>query len=108
MFIYGEEMSLSKSQIKYLRGLAQRLSPVVMLGKDGASEGVLKELKRALDDHELVKVKIQEEEREDYIAFSEQLAKDTGAELVQKIGRMAVYYVMNPNPDKRKIKLPKA
>lgn len=100
-------MSLSKSQIKYLRGLAQSLSPVVMLGKEGVSEAVIKELKRALNDHELVKVKIQEEEKEDFTAAADKLALDVSATLVQKIGRMAVYFRQNPNAEKRKIKLPK-
>ena len=101
-------MSLSKSQVKYLRGLAQSISPNVWLGKEGLSESVVKELNRALNDHELVKVKIQEEEKADFVELADTLSLKTGAELVQKIGRMAVYFQQNPNPEKRKIKLPKA
>ena len=99
-------MQLSKAQIKYLKGKAQSLSPVVMIGKEGVSEATIRELARALSDHELVKVKIQEEEREDFARLSEELASGSGADLVQKIGRMAVYFLMNSDPKKRKIKLP--
>ncbi len=101
-------MELSKSQIKYLRGLAQSISPNVMLGREGLSEAVIKELNRALADHELVKVKIQEEEKADFVELADTLSLKTGATLVQKIGRMAVYYIQNPDSEKRKIKLPKA
>ena len=101
-------MKISKSQIKYLRGLAQSLSPVVMLGKDGLSDAVIAELKRALGDHELVKVKIQEEEKADFTALADELAVKVKSTLVQKIWRMAVYYTQNSNAEKRKIRLPKS
>ena len=100
-------MSLSKAQIKYLRGLAQNLSPFVMVGKEGVTDAVVAELKRALLDHELVKVKVQEEEKEDFVALSEELSQKVGAQLVQKIGRMAVFFSQQPNAEKRKIKLPR-
>ena len=100
-------MSLSKAQIKFLRGLAQNLSPYVMVGKDGVTDAVTKELKRALLDHELVKVKVQEEEKEDFVSVAQKLSDIVGAELVQKIGRMAVYFSQQPDPDKRKIRLPR-
>lgn len=100
-------MSLTKTQIKYLRGLAQKLNPNVMVGKEQVTASLLKELDRALNDHELVKVKVQEEEKTDFIATAKDLADKSGAFLIQEIGRMAVYYRPSVNPDKRKISLPK-
>ena len=49
-------MALSEKQKKHLRRLAHPMSPIVMLGNAGLTEGVVKELERALTDHELVKV----------------------------------------------------
>jgi putative YhbY family RNA-binding protein len=49
-------MALSEKQKKYLRRLAHPMSPVVMLGNAGLTDGVVNELDRALTDHELVKV----------------------------------------------------
>ena len=57
-------MALSEKQKKHLRRLAHPLSPVVMLGNAGLTDGVVKELDRALADHELVKVSARVGERE--------------------------------------------
>jgi len=51
-------MPLSSSQIRYLRGLAHPLKPVLLMGGKGVTAGVLKELEQALDDHELIKVRL--------------------------------------------------
>ena len=58
-------MSLSPSQKRYLRGLCHHLKPVVMVGGKGLSESVLKEIDRALLDHELIKVRVSSEDRDD-------------------------------------------
>ena len=49
---------LSTKQKQFLKGLAHHLSPVVMLGGNGLTEGVLAEIDNALNHHELIKVKI--------------------------------------------------
>jgi RNA-binding protein len=51
-------MALSEKQKKHLRRLAHPLNPIVMLGNAGLTDGVVSELDRALDDHELVKVSV--------------------------------------------------
>ena len=58
-------MAISNSEKKSLRQLGHSLKPVVTVGDKGLSDNVLGELKRALDDHELIKVKLRTEERED-------------------------------------------
>ena len=50
--------TLSTKQKQFLKGLAHHLSPVVMLGGNGLTEGVLAEIDNALNHHELIKVKI--------------------------------------------------
>ena len=51
-------MPINASQKRFLRGRTHHLNPVVMIGEKGLSENVLTELERALDHHELIKVKL--------------------------------------------------
>ena len=89
-------MSLSQAQKKAFRSIGHHLDPVVTVSENGASEGVLAELDRALRDHELVKVKLALPDRDDRAAMLEELVTASGAELVQKIGKMALLYRHNP------------
>ena len=98
-------MSLSSSQIRYLRGLAHPLKPVLLLGGKGITAGVLKELDQALDDHELIKVKLTGDDRAARAADLAKLVESSGAETVQTIGHIAVLY--RRNGEKPQIALPK-
>ena len=99
-------MSLSQAQKKAFRSIGHHLDPVVTVSENGLSEGVLAELDRALRDHELVKVKLALSEREDRTAVLEALVAESKAELVQKIGKVALFYRHNPkaNPKLSNIK----
>jgi RNA-binding protein len=85
-------MALSEKQKKHLRRLAHPLSPIVMLGNAGLTDGVVGELDRALTDHELVKVSARVGEREARHAALEALMSRTGSELVQQVGNVGVFY----------------
>lgn len=85
-------MALTQDQKKHFRKLAHHLKPVVMLSENGLSEGVLSELNRALEDHELIKVKISAMDREDFKTLASNLCSETKADLVQLIGKIAVIY----------------
>ena len=85
-------MELSIKQVCYLRGLAHKLHPVVQMGKAGYSAAFIKEVGRNLADHELIKVRIGVDDPGEFGAVADQLAEDTGALLVQTIGRIAVFY----------------
>ncbi|EJS89092.1 hypothetical protein AAUPMB_07522, partial [Pasteurella multocida subsp. multocida str. Anand1_buffalo] len=50
-------ITLSTKQKQFLKGLAHHLNPVVMIGNNGLTEGVLAEIDNALAHHELIKVK---------------------------------------------------
>ncbi|HLI17947.1 MAG TPA: ribosome assembly RNA-binding protein YhbY [Rhodanobacteraceae bacterium] len=97
-------MTLSSSQIRYLRGLAHPLKPVLLLGGKGATAGVLKELEQALDDHELVKVRLTGDDRAARAAELDKLVESSRAETVQTIGHIAVLY--RRNDDRPRIALP--
>ena len=83
---------LSERQRRHLRGLAHALKPVIRLGNAGVTPAVIAETARALETHELIKVKApggDRAARDDLLAA---LARDTGSALVHRIGNVAVFY----------------
>lgn len=93
-------MSLSQDQKKRLRTIGHKLNPIVTVGDKGLTTAVVAEIERALNDHELIKVKVVTEDRDDKKAMIEALIKDTKATLVQTIGHIALILrkVDKPNP----------
>lgn len=84
-------MALASKTRAALRSRAQSLSPVVMVGHGGLSDGVIEALDKALDDHELVKVRFQDF-KEDTKRLAQELEKATSSELVATTGFTAVFY----------------
>lgn len=84
--------ALSIQERKRLRQIGHALKPVVMLGGQGLTESVVEETNRALNDHELIKVKVAGEDRDVRIAAITEVAQTTGAEVVQTIGKIALLY----------------
>ena len=97
-------MKLSKKQIQFLKGEAHSLKPVVQLGSNGFTEGVLAEIENALAVHELIKIKIPSEDREELKLYVEAIVRESKAEKVQLIGKTLVLYKQGDEP---KIELPK-
>ena len=87
---------MNSADKKKLRAEAHTLKPVVMIGQSGLTAAVLAEIELALNSHELIKVKIRAE-RDDRKLISEKICADTGAELIQTIGQIAVIYRLNPD-----------
>ena len=98
-------MNLTTKQRQFLKGLAHHLSPVVMLGGNGLTEGVLAEIDNALNYHELIKVKIAGADREVKQLIIDAIVRETNALNVQTIGHVLVLYRQS---DDKKITLPKA
>ncbi len=59
------------------------------------------ELERALTDHELIKIRIAGAERDERTEIIHHLLEQSGAELVQSIGKTALFYRHNPKADPR-------
>ncbi|VGM95013.1 RNA-binding protein HI_1333 [uncultured Avibacterium sp.] len=97
-------MQLSTKQKQFLKGLAHHLSPVVMLGGNGLTEGVIAEIDNALNHHELIKVKIAGADRETKQLIINAIVRETQAAAVQTIGHILVLY--RPS-EEHKISLPK-
>ena len=74
------------------------------MGKTGLTESVTQETARALNDHELIKVKAPAGDRDARDAMLATLAKGTGSALVQRIGNVAVLY--RPRAKMPKILIP--
>ncbi|OCQ50555.1 RNA-binding protein YhbY [Photorhabdus australis subsp. thailandensis] len=97
-------MTLNKKQVQHLKSLAHPLKPVVMIGNNGLTEGVLAEIEQTLAHHELIKVKITGEDREIKNLIADAIVRETGAYNVQIIGKTLVLYRQS---EKRRIILPK-
>jgi RNA-binding protein len=79
-----------------LRAAGHSLSPVVQFGKLGVTEAVLKQVARALLDHELVKVKLGTESPESRFEAAERLAAEPGVKVAQILGRTILLYRRHP------------
>lgn len=90
-------MSLTKNQLKHLRGLCHSLNPVVRVGQKGLTDEVLNELEIALNHHELVKIKVSVDDREARQELIEQICAQSRSEKVQVIGKTVSVYRRNEN-----------
>ena len=93
---------LAIKQKKYLKGLAHPLSPVVIIGKEGLTEGIIATIKAELHHHELIKVKIGSNSEVDKNEAAEIIPGRTASSLVQLIGKTIVLF--KPNLEKQKDK----
>ena len=83
-----------------LNARAHALEPVVRVGHAGITEGVVADIGRALEAHELIKVKVGEGERDEREAAAATIVDRTGAALVQKVGRVLVLWLPRDEPSR--------
>ena len=100
------DSKLPGAALRHLRALGHELAPVVMIGKEGMTDGLVAATKAALLTHELIKVKVQSEAPVDRKDAATSLADATDAALAQVLGRTFLLYKRHPKTPK--IKLPKA
>lgn len=89
-------MSLVPKIKQQLKGRAHSLRPIVFIGNNGLTETVNQEVDRALTDHELIKIRIQNSDREVRRAIFAEVCKTHNAESVQFIGSIGTLYRKNP------------
>ena len=97
-------MNLTTKQKQHLKGLAHSLKPVVLLGGNGLTEGVLAEIDSALTHHELIKVKIPTDDKETKGLIVEAICRETKSTKIQVIGKTLVIYRQS---EEKKIRIPK-
>ena len=98
------ENNLTKKQIQHLKGVAHPLKPVVLLGSNGLTEAVVAEIDYALNHHELIKVKIPTDDRENKALIVDAICRETKSTKVQVIGKTLVVYRESAE---KKIRIPK-
>lgn len=94
---------LNSKQVRHLRSAGHALNPVVMIGNNGLSETVLREIDHSLNAHELIKIKVAGDQRELRVQMLREICEKLGAAAIQHIGKQLVIY--RP-ADKPKIILP--
>lgn len=94
-------MSLTSEQKKHYRTIGHNLNPLVMVAGKGLTENIQLEVDRALEDHELIKVKFAVGDREVKKQLIKELAGIVEATIVQEIGNIALLYRKAENPDPR-------
>jgi putative YhbY family RNA-binding protein len=92
---------LSPAQRKEHRSAAHHLDPVVMIGGDGLTTAVEKEIDAALNAHGLIKVRVFSDDRAAREAMLAALADKLGAAPVQHIGKLLVLW--RPIPPREKV-----
>ena len=86
------ELQLTPKERQALKGRAHKLNPVVLLGNAGLSEAVLKEIDRALQAHELIKIRVPSDDEAERAKMFSEIATRLSAARVQSIGKVLVLY----------------
>lgn len=98
---------ITSKQRAYLRGLANSLQPVFIIGKEGVTDEILKQLALVLEARELIKVKILETAMLDTKVAANEIAAALDAECVQAIGLKFVLFKRAVKKENHQIMLPK-
>ncbi len=91
---------ITAKQRRTLRSLGHDLSPIVHVGKEGVTDGVLTALDEALFTHELVKVRIGQNASDDKHDAAGVLASGTNSEVAQVLGNTLLLYRRHPEKPK--------
>ena len=97
--------NLSSSQRSYLRSQAHHLEPVVLIGKNGITDGTIESIDRVLEARELIKIKFREF-KDEKLSLSEEITELTNSQVVGVIGHTVIIFRQNPDSDKRQIHIP--
>ncbi len=83
---------LTSKQRAYLRGLANTMEPIFLIGKGGISEVMIREIDSALEARELIKLKILNNSMVEVREAADEISEKTNSEVVQVIGGKFVLY----------------
>lgn len=95
---------LNSKQKRFLRAMAHKLKPVVIVGGAGLTDGVINEVSQSIEHHELIKVRVNAADRQARMQMIQAICNGTNSVLVFSIGHIAVFYRPANKPV---IKLPK-
>ncbi|MDR1529944.1 MAG: ribosome assembly RNA-binding protein YhbY [Burkholderiales bacterium] len=92
-------LTITISERRALRARAHALNPVVIIGQRGLSESVMREIDLALNAHELIKVRVFDDDREKRELLSNDICEGLNCAPVQHIGKLLVLW--RPKPDEK-------
>ncbi len=95
---------LNSKQTAYLKALSHPINPVVQIGLKGLTDSVIKEIDVNLNAHELIKIKVQSDSKDNREGLWVSICEKLRAEPINHIGKLLV--IFRPNPKKTKITLP--
>ena len=95
------ELALTSAQRKSLKARAHGLRPVVLLGAAGLTQSVVREIDRALTAHQLVKIKVPGDDRDQRAQIATDLASNLAAANVLSIGKMIVLFRPQPESEEK-------
>jgi len=93
---------LAEKLKRELKAKAHHLNPVVTIGDKGLSKSVLKELNIALDAHELIKVKVHSEDRNERKTIMSEMTRSLDATPINQIGKVLIIYRKNEADSEKK------
>lgn len=95
-------LDITTDQRRALRARAHALNPVVAISQNGLSDSVLQEISTSLDSHELIKIRVFNDEREVREAYLTTICEKLGAAAVQHIGKLLVVWRPSAEPKSAK------
>ncbi|MCI2942938.1 MULTISPECIES: ribosome assembly RNA-binding protein YhbY [Staphylococcus] len=95
---------LTGKQKRYLRSLAHNLDPIFQIGKSGINENMIAQIDDTLENRELIKIHVLQNNFDDINELAVTLSNATKSEIVQVIGSMIVIY--RESVDNKEITLP--
>ena len=87
-----DQLILTPKQRQALKAQAHTLKPVVMVGQNGLTDAVLRETEVALKAHELIKIRVLNDDREERITFAEIFCQRLNAQLVAHSGKLIILW----------------
>jgi len=98
--------TLTSKQVRFLRSKAHSLKPVVIIGAERCTPGLLAHVDEALEQHELLKVRLTDAQMDEVKQAADALVEATGCAIAQRIGHTLVLYRARKQ-DKPTIRLPR-
>lgn len=83
---------MTSKQRAYLRGLANPLTAILQIGKNGLNDNLIKQVDDALESRELIKISVLETAPEEKRVLAEEIASSTNSVLVQVLGNKITLY----------------
>jgi RNA-binding protein len=90
-------IALTARERAHLKARAHALEPVVQAGSSGLTDRLVAEVDRALTAHELIKVKVNADDREQRVAIGDEICARTGAAAVHRVGKVLILW--RPRPE---------